>query len=185
MHKLTLIISLLLLTALAAGCADQSDGAPDTNQPHPLGAAWLLPSGHPTSAVDNLSPASAATRKMSEALLPPAANATRQARPISSSGPAIPAIQSRPTATFVPTGQAPMPPTTPCRKSPTSAPPATMAPAAALCIITIPRPRRMSLFWPLITPNRVPRPLRPMLPIRVPAPAATSAATAASRLPTG
>ncbi len=56
MHKLTLILSLLLLTALAAGCADQSDGAADTNQPHPLGAAWLLPSGHPTAAVDESLP---------------------------------------------------------------------------------------------------------------------------------
>ena len=56
MHKLTLILSLLLLTALAAGCADQSDGAPDTNQPHPQGAAWLLPSGHPTAAVDESLP---------------------------------------------------------------------------------------------------------------------------------
>lgn len=46
----TWFLFLLLPVLVLAGCADGNSDAPNTDQPHPLGAAWLLPSGHAAQA---------------------------------------------------------------------------------------------------------------------------------------
>lgn len=56
MRKLAILCIFLFLAVLTGGCADENDGAPNTDQPHPLGAQWLLPDEHPKAAIDNTPP---------------------------------------------------------------------------------------------------------------------------------
>ncbi len=56
MRKLAILCIFLFLAVLTGGCADENDGAPNTDQPHPLGAQWLLPDEHPKAAIDNAPP---------------------------------------------------------------------------------------------------------------------------------
>ena len=56
MRKAAIIISLVFLTFLMGGCASENSAAPGEDQPHPLGAQWLLPTGHAAAAIDRSLP---------------------------------------------------------------------------------------------------------------------------------
>ncbi len=56
MRKAAIIISLVFLTFLMGGCASENSEAPGEDQPHPLGAQWLLPTGHAAAAIDRSLP---------------------------------------------------------------------------------------------------------------------------------
>lgn len=53
MVKIVLRLCLVLVFAVVGGCASENDNAPRTDQPHLLGAAWLLPSEHAAAAIAN------------------------------------------------------------------------------------------------------------------------------------
>jgi predicted CxxxxCH...CXXCH cytochrome family protein len=56
MRRAAIMLSLFFLVFLTGGCSDSNDSAPNSNQPHILGAQWQLPSEHASSAIDNSPP---------------------------------------------------------------------------------------------------------------------------------
>jgi predicted CxxxxCH...CXXCH cytochrome family protein len=56
MPRLAFLLSLFFLVLIVGGCADDNSSAPETNQPHLMGAQWLLPEAHPAAAIDNSPP---------------------------------------------------------------------------------------------------------------------------------
>ena len=56
MHKLAAIFFLFFLVSLTGGCANDNSSAPNDNQPHLMGAQWLLPSEHAAAAIDDSPP---------------------------------------------------------------------------------------------------------------------------------
>lgn len=56
MRRAAIILCLIFLASLTGGCSDDNSSAPATDQPHLLGARWLLPDEHPKAAIENSPP---------------------------------------------------------------------------------------------------------------------------------